>query len=130
VIVSHGRSDSIRLLDCTRPEQGKDFGDMLSDWSPVTSSKIFVSLTCLTGRGPFARPFSQSKVCADYLAPFQSVHSAAASLFAQSFFANHLLAGKGVVSAYRHANKAVVAGVNFHHWRNGKHMTEAKSDLM
>ena len=120
VIIGHGRSDSIRLLDCTQPVGGKDFGDMLSDWSPTTSSKIFVSLTCLTGRAAFARPFSESKVCSDYLAPFQSVHSAAASLFAQSFFANHLLAGKGVVSAYGHANRAVVAGVNFKLWRNGE----------
>lgn len=45
---------------------------------------MFVSMSCLTGRQPFAKPFGESNVCADYLAPFQSVHSAAASLFAQA----------------------------------------------
>lgn len=119
VIVGHGASDSIRLLDLDVSVSGGDFGKLLEDASKTTVPKTFVSLSCLTGRQPFAKPFSRTAVCADYLAPFHSVHSAAASLFAQSFFANHLLNGAGVVAAYRRAREAVGAGVTFRHWRNG-----------
>jgi hypothetical protein len=60
----------------------------------VLSTQTFISLSCLTGRAALARPFSSSAVCCDYLAPFHSVHSAAASLYAQSFCSNHLLDGR------------------------------------
>lgn len=120
VLIGHGNADSIRLLDCDQPVKGADFAQMLEDASPTGFPKTFVSMSCLTGRQPFAKPFSESNVCADYLAPFQSVHSAAASLFAQSFFANHLLNGLGVISSYRHARMAVGSGVSYRHWRNGK----------
>lgn len=119
VLIGHGNPDSIRLLDCNRPVSGNEFARFLQDAAPTTAPKTFVSLSCLTGRQPFAKPFSQSEVCADFLAPFQSVHSAAASLFAQSYFAHHLLNGAGVIAAFTHARRAVGSGVSFRHWRNG-----------
>lgn len=120
VLIGHGSQDAIRLLDCTAPVRGAEFGEMLEDAAPTTKPKTFLSLSCLTGRQPFAKPFSQTAVCGDYLAPFQSVHSAAASLFAQSFFANHLLNGVGVLAAHRRARAAVGTGVSYRHWRDGK----------
>lgn len=119
VLIGHGSEDSIRLMDCTLPVGGKDFAKMLEDATPTTKPKTFLSLSCLTGRQPFAKPFSEAAVCADYMAPFQSVHSAAASLFAQSFFANHLLNAMGTIAAYRRARLAVGAGVSYRHWRDG-----------
>lgn len=119
VLIGHGSSDSIRLLDQTRPVNGNELAQLLEDAAPTTVPKTFVSLSCLTGRQPFAKPFSQNRVCADLLAPFQSVHSAAASLFAQSYFAHHLLNGEGVIAAFRHARRAVGSGVSFRHWRSG-----------
>jgi len=122
VIIGHGSETSIKLLDCEYPVDGATLGQIFENASPTTSPKMFVSLSCLTGRMPFARPFSLSKVCGDYLAPFQSVHSAAASLFAQSYFANHLLNGQGVRAAYGRAHQAVGRGVHFRHWRDGIHL--------
>lgn len=120
VLIGHGRADSIRLLDCSRPVSGKDFAAMLESGQATTQPKTVVSLSCLTGRRPFAKPFSESLVYADFHAPYQSVHSAAASLFAQSFFAHHLLNGVGVLAAHRKARIAVGTAVSFRRWRDGK----------
>jgi hypothetical protein len=119
ILIGHGNEESIRLLDHENPMTGQELGKLLDDAAPTTSPKTVVSLSCLTGRQPFAKPFSRSRTCADFLAPFQSVHSAAASLFAQSFFGNHFLYGQGVVAAYRQAREAVAFGASFRHWRNG-----------
>lgn len=127
VLIGHGRADSIRLLDCTHPVSGADFAAMLESSHPTTQPKTVVSLSCLTGRQPFAKPFSESLVCGDFHGPYQSVHSAAASLFAQSFFAHHLLSGVGVLAAHRKARAAVGTGVSFRHWRNGKLSTNKTS---
>lgn len=120
VVIGHGRADSIRLLDCSKPVSGGDFGSMLESAHTTGEPKTVLSLSCLTGRQPFAKPFSETRVCADFHAPYQSVHSAAASLYAQSFFANHLLNGVGVLAAHRKARAAVGTAVSFRHWRGGK----------
>lgn len=120
VLIGHGQADSIRLLDCSRPVSGSDFAAMLESSHSTSQPKTVVSLSCLTGRQPFAKPFSESSVCGNFHGPYQSVHSAAASLFAQSFFAHHLLNGVGVLAAHRNARAAVGTAVSFRHWRDGK----------
>ncbi|MDG5486040.1 MULTISPECIES: hypothetical protein [Mycobacteriaceae] len=119
VLIGHGNADSLNFLDLDAPVGGDRFGTMLAGAAPKSPPKVVISLTCLTGRAAFASPFSASSVCTDYIAPFQLVHSAAASLFGQSFFANHLLSGLGVAAAFRRAHAAVGTGVTFRHWRTG-----------
>lgn len=58
----------------------------LESLAPETRPKTFVSLACLTGRAEFAKNFSQNQICRDLIAPFQSVHGAAASQFCQRLF--------------------------------------------
>ncbi|QEA28988.1 hypothetical protein FGL91_10715 [Microbacterium sp. CBA3102] len=119
VFIGHGSEDSIRFLDRSDPVTGSELAKLMLDAAPSTDAKLFLSLSCLTGRAPFAKPFSKSPVCRDYIAPFQSVHSAAASLYSQSFFAHHLLSGEEVRPAHAKARSAVGAGVSFRRWRNG-----------
>jgi hypothetical protein len=118
ILVGHGRSDSFRLLDEPVPLRGDQFAALFEN-VPKSKPKTWVSLSCLTGRTPFAKPFSSSEVCADFFAPYQSVHVAAASQFAQTFFVNHLLNAVGVIAAHRRAMDAVGSGVSFRHWRDG-----------
>lgn len=118
ILIGHGRSDSFRLLDEPKPLPGSQFAALFEN-VPKSKPKTWVSLSCLTGRTPFAKPFSSSEVCADFFAPYQSVHVAAASQFAQTFFVNHLLNAVGVIAAHRRAIDAVGSGVSFRHWRNG-----------
>ncbi|MGW8439250.1 hypothetical protein ACWGKS_29265 [Nocardiopsis sp. NPDC055879] len=120
VMVGHGSECGMGLLDRSEVIGGDDLGDLLDQEVPTERPKYFISMSCLTGRAEFAREFSAKKVCKDYLAPFQSVHSASASLFVQSFFANHFLNGHGVTAAHRRARAAVGANVSFRHWRDGK----------
>lgn len=119
VLIGHGSSESFRLLDREEPLSGSEFAGLFGE-VPESRPKVWISLSCLTGRTPFARPFSNAEACAEFIAPFQSVHVAAASHFAQSFFVHHLLNAKGVVAAHRLAMDSVGAGVAFHHWRSGE----------
>lgn len=119
VLIGHGSQDSIRLMDREHPVGGRDFGLLLEGASATTAPKTFVSLSCLTGRKPFAKPLSEATVCSDLLAPFQSIHAAAGSLFTQSFFSHHLLNGEGVLSAFHAARQSVGSGVTYRHWRKG-----------
>lgn len=121
VLIGHGDVDNIKLLGAESTVTGHRLGELLSDGARRGQPKTVVSLSCLTGRAAFARDFSASDACAEYLAPFHSVHSAAASLYAQSFFANHLLNGMGVIGSHRRAREVVgSAGFSFRHWRNGR----------
>lgn len=119
IFIGHGSHDSIRFIDRDDPVSGTELPKLMLEAAPSNDAKFFLSLSCLTGRAPFAKPFSESPICRDYIAPFQSVHSAAASLYSQSFFAHHLLSGEEVKPAHRKARGAVGAGVNFRRWKNG-----------
>lgn len=119
LIIGHGVADSIRFIDRSKPVRGNQLAKLLQNASASSRPKIFISLSCLTGRRPFANPFSSNDVCSDYIAPFQSIHSAAASLYAQSFFSHHLLSGEGVASSHKKAKAAVGDGVSFRRWRKG-----------
>ena len=125
LLIGHGDMNSMSLLGEPKPTSGQQLGNMLSADGNFGASKTVVSLSCLTGHAGFGKNFSSAPVCGDYIAPFHSVHSAAASLYAQCFFANHLLNGMGVVAAHRRA-RAVCSGVgvSFRHWRNGSMLSE------
>lgn len=128
LLIGHGAADSIRFIDRPKPVLGKEFAGLLEDAAPSSKPKTFISLSCLTGRRAFASPFSAAVMCSDYIAPFQSVHSAAASLYAQSFFSHHLLSGEGIPSSHRKARVAVGDGVSFRRWRDGR-MIRQSSDV-
>jgi hypothetical protein len=91
----------------------------LEEAAGPTSPKSFVSLACLTGRTAFGRPFSKNPICRDYIAPFQSVHGAAASQFVQSLFTEHLLDGVEIPYAYDRVAKDLVGARRFRRWRDG-----------
>jgi len=118
VIIGHGSFDSVSFIDAG-PVKGKDLVHRLSTAAPAATPKLFVSLACQTGRAAFAKPFSQSAICRDLIAPFNSVHGAGASQFCQSFFASHLLGGTEIPAAFSQARGAAVSGGAFRRWRNG-----------
>ncbi|MCS5523973.1 hypothetical protein NY551_14620 [Curtobacterium flaccumfaciens pv. oortii] len=126
ILIGHGSSDSIHFVDEEDPVTGKQFARLLEKAAKTTKPKTFISLSCQTGRHSFASAFSKSDVCRDYMAPFQSVHSAAASLYAQSFFSHHLLSGEGITASHRKARQAVGDGVSFRRWRDGVMVRQTK----
>lgn len=119
VVIGHGSSTSISFVG-DGPISGGDLADRLHQQAPGSQPKTFVSLACLTGRAPFAKPFSQSPICRDLIAPFRSVHGAAASQFCQTLLTDHLLGGVEIPYAYSRSVGAVVEGGRFRRWRDGR----------
>ncbi len=118
VLIGHGSGTSISVLG-DGAITGENLAARLHGLGPDTPPKTFVSLACLTGRAGFAKRFSESPICRDLIAPFHSVHGAAASQFCQSLLADHLLAGVEIPYAYTRAVRAVVGGGRFRRWRRG-----------
>lgn len=121
VLVGHGSNTSLSFLAGAVP--AKDLASGLLALAPQTPPKTWISLACLTGRAGFARPFSQSAICRDLVAPYTSVHGAAASQFCQSLLAEHLLDGYELPYAYRRAVKTASGGRSFRRWRDGKQIS-------
>src|SRR5206468_2383283 len=114
----HGTAKSMQFVG-DGAISGKGLAARLCQLAPNTRPKTFVSLACLTGRADFAKAFSESPICRDWIGPFQSVHGAAASQFCQALFTEHLLAGTEIPYAYAKAAKAVMNGRGFRRWRDG-----------
>jgi hypothetical protein len=117
ILIGHGDKDVI-------PFALEGDAEVL-DWestlgSAKTLPKVFVSLACKTGFKSFGGEFSKLKFCKDFMGPFQSVHSAVASQFCQSFLTFHFLDGKTTKIAFNLASKNVPNGVSFRLWHNGK----------
>lgn len=117
VLIGHGSPDAIRFVG-SGELTGASLGAILTSATPTTRPKTFVSLACSTGQAPFGRGLSASPVCRDLVAPFRSVHGAAASLFFQTLLTWHLLRGREFVAAARIADQAT-PGSKFRHWRDG-----------
>jgi hypothetical protein len=58
-------------------------------------------------------------VCRELVAPFQTIHGASASQYAQALLAHHMLDGLTIPIAKRKADSANTSGVHFLRWRNG-----------
>lgn len=122
VLIGHGSSTCISFVG-DGPVSGGDLAARLHGLAPQSQPKTFISLACLAGRAGFAKPFSESAICRDLIAPFQSVHGAAASQFCQTLLTDHLLAGVEIPYAYARSVAAVVGGGGFRRWRDGKMRT-------
>lgn len=125
ILVGHGSTDSVLFVG-DGPVTGSELAARLASLAPATPPKVFLSLACLTGHAAFAKPFSKSPVCRDLIAPFHSIHGAAASQFCQSLLAEHLLAGRELPYAHARAATSVVGGVSFRRWRHGSICARAK----
>lgn len=79
----------------------------------------FITLCCHSGERAFAHAFSSSAACDHLVAPFGPLHAAAASQFAQTFFAQHFLEGRSFSVAFNRSHDSVPRGTRFRHWRNG-----------
>lgn len=122
VMIGHGSETSLAFVG-DGPITGGDLAARLNAIAPQSSPKTFISLACLTGRAGFARPFSQNRICRDLIAPFQSVHGAAASQFCQRLLAEHLLDGREIPYAYARAAKGLAGSKRFRRWRKGTQRT-------
>jgi hypothetical protein len=119
IIIGHGSESSLAFVG-DGPVAGGVLAGRLQGVAPDASAKTFVSMACLTGRAAFARPFSSSPICRDLIAPFQSVHGAAASQFCQRLLGEHLLDGREMPYAYARAAKGLAGSKRFRRWRAGK----------
>ena len=99
VLVSHAGTDGVDFLD--RPGMsGTDFGRALEALAPDTPAKVFLSLACQTGRAPFLKGLSESRIASACIAPFHKVHGAVASQFCQAFMVFRLLEGDKIEDAH------------------------------
>jgi hypothetical protein len=120
VLVSHAGSNGLKFLDRDTPVGGTELGDILA--IPAGGKpKIFISLACESGKASFARPFSETDVCRELVAPFQTIHGASASQYAQALLVHHMLDGLTLPVAKRKADVATTSGIHFRRWKDGSH---------
>lgn len=118
ILVSHAGQNGLRFLDRQGPVGGAELGQILA--IPTGEApKIFISLACESGKANFARTFSQTEVCRELVAPFQTIHGASASQYAQALLAHHMLDGLTMPIAKRKADSATTSGIHFRRWRDG-----------
>ena len=123
VLIGHGtgRTDTKLAIFGDAGEIGaSDLTTRLERLASDTTPKTFLSLCCWTGRAEFAKPFSRSAVCRDFIGPRDDVHGAAASQFCQSFLSELFLDGREVPYAYNRAAQSAVGGRVFRRWRDGR----------
>ena len=116
VLIGHGRKDGIVFVnqEIIYPDK---FSDHLTN---SNTQKIFISLCCQTGYQDMGGKFSKIiDVCSHFIAPFHSIHGAAASQFIQTFLAFHLLKGRTVKTAFNNAYRTP-DGKTFRLWENGE----------
>ena len=90
--------------------------------SVESEKKVFVSLSCETGKADFAKAFSEIDACGHFIAPFHSVHGAIASQFFQTFMCWQLLHGKTTKVAFNKAAETVPGTDIFRLWKDGEHI--------
>ncbi|MEV0436587.1 hypothetical protein [Nocardia sp. NPDC050413] len=121
ILIGHGTPDSIQFVEPRASVTGRQLGISLGNAKPGCSPKVFISLSCHTGKTAFAREFSRTRVCRELVAPLRSVHGAGASQYAQTLLTHHLLEAVGFAAAHRRAVAASVNGSRFRRWRDGHH---------
>jgi hypothetical protein len=115
VLIGHGATDGIvfgvdRLVTVN---------ELSSVFTTTTRTWSFLSLCCLTGYKDFSKPFSALPACAEFIAPFHSVHGAVASQFLQALFVCRLYRGESPKVSFRHADDRIPADLRFRRWVNG-----------
>lgn len=114
--IGHGKESALKFgvdgwVDANRLAQELDVEG--------ANSKTFISLCCKTGYKNFGSALSKTRICGTFLGPFQSVEGAVASQFCQTFLAGHLLDGKTIGVAFRHARNSVPGSTSFRRWISG-----------
>ncbi len=118
VLVGHAGPHGMKFLGSHL--SGRDFAQRVETVEgPGARAKHYVSLACESGRAVFGKEFSKSRACSRLVAPYQTVHGATASHFAQSYFASLLLEGRTPMTAFKHAAMAVRGETHFRLWING-----------
>lgn len=119
VVVGHAGPTGMKFLGSVIA--GRSFAQRLEQSEGAqTRPKEYISLACGSGRAIFAKELSQSRICSRLLAPYSSLHGAAGSHFAQTYFASRLLEGHTAKTAFNHAAEAVRGETHFRLWINGK----------
>lgn len=117
VLIGHGSRDGIKfgVEGMVGPE---GLADVFEEAGSTASS--FISLCCKHGYADFSEKFSNSDVCDNIIAPFHTVHGAAASQFCQTLFSYHLLQGHTLRVAFKNARDTVPGSTSFRLWENGE----------
>jgi hypothetical protein len=121
VFIGHGRRDALRFLGANGSEQwvGPEMlGQLIKKLQPARPLHV-LSLACETGYAAFAQSLSLLDECADCTAPFNDVHGAIASQFAQSLFLDLLLNGRTWYKSVEHARQSTIGSKGFRMWRGG-----------
>ena len=117
ILIGHGSPTSVMTLvdNAITPI------DLANAFSSVDSYKyVFTSLCCETGIRSFAMDFSKANQCEAFIAPFHTVHGAAAVQFCINFHTQFLLTGKPLKPAYKWARTGLPTGISFRLWKDGK----------
>lgn len=116
LIVGHGSPDGI-VFGVDGLVTASRLVEVLSESDG--SSTVFISIACETGKGEMARMLSSINSCAGFVGPYDTVHGADASLFAQTFLSLHFLSGLTLKVAAKRSYEAL-SRCTFRLWQNGK----------
>lgn len=72
VILGHGVDYGLQFManGGLTSVRGRVLADRPRQLAPDTPAKTFISLACRTGRAAFAKPFSESSICRDFIGPW------------------------------------------------------------
>lgn len=114
VIIGHGDAEGFLFGN---DNIGADrLGKIFDDPSPFP--KEFISLGCQTGKAGFGKTFSAARCASHLIAPFHSVHGCVASLFAQTYLNERLLASCSPKVAFKHARDDLLGAATFRLWQD------------
>lgn len=115
VLVGHGAASSILF------GKGEATPDAVASALTVANGnpKETISVCCQTGRAEFAKAFSSTGCCSDFIAPYDSIHGCLASLFVQNYLASRLLHGHTIGTAFNRSRRGLLGTAGFRWWKNG-----------
>lgn len=116
VLIGHGNGNGV-YFGVDGWISGSTLADTLRIWG--APKKHFLSLCCQSGKAGFAKAFSKAAICEDFVAPFHTVHAAAAAQFYSTYFVAQYLGGMTSKVAYNYGDTAVVDRTIFRFWDNG-----------
>jgi hypothetical protein len=115
VLVSHGDKDCIVFGD--KDVSAADLAKVLD--AHTTTPKEFIGLGCNTGHANFAREFSRSASVSRFIASYHTVNSCTASLFAQTYFHERLIAVHTPNVSFKNARTALYSAASYRQWIDG-----------
>lgn len=116
VIVGHASDKSLHF-GMDSKVTSKELADTFYSISGYPHDYLF--LCCESGKAAFAKDFSASRCCNDFVGPMRSLHGASAAQFGITLLSKILFEGTSFRVSFKQSARSNPGTANFRNWRNG-----------